>query len=253
MPSQCRRAATRCCCRRDPTRDARRGNRAARDRRLGLRRTVGAADGDGRRLRRELRPVFLGRIPAGSRHRRRGAAERRYGAAADPARGGQRAAGRGAGAWRRHARAAQPAASPGAGCSRTTTASPAVTVESRRISRLGVVGLGAARDRSRCRRGTPDRAILTYTLDLTRRGLLPGDTVRYRAIATDNTPQRQSAGRGSTCSGCPTMSEVRAAQRAATAAVSSRPRFDRRRRASSSSGRPTTWPRSGRVPAGRAR
>ena len=73
---------------------------------------------NGRRLRRELRPVFLGRIPAGSRHRRGGAAERRYGAAADPARGGQLAAGRSAGAWRRHARAAHPAASPRAGCSR---------------------------------------------------------------------------------------------------------------------------------------
>ena len=38
---------------------------------------------------------------------------------------------------------------------------------------------------------TPDQAILNYSLDLTHRGLLPGDTVRYWAVATDNTPQRQ--------------------------------------------------------------
>ena len=68
--------------------------------------------------------------------------------------------------------------------------------------------------------GTPDRAILTHTMDLTRRGLLPGDTVRYRAVAVDNTPQGQTGRSREYVLRLPTMSEVRAAQRAASAAVS---------------------------------
>ena len=63
----------------------------------------------------------------------------------------------------------------------------AVTVESRRISRLGVAD-SARRESVPLPNESTDRAILTYTLDLTRRGLLPGDTVRYRAIAIDNAP-----------------------------------------------------------------
>ena len=95
-----------------------------------------------------------------------------------------------------------------------------VVVESRRISRLGVVD-SARRERMMLPSGTPDRAILTYTLDLTRRGLLPGDTVRYRAIASDNTPVRQLGRSREYVLRLPTMSEVRAAQRQASEAVSS--------------------------------
>jgi hypothetical protein len=95
-----------------------------------------------------------------------------------------------------------------------------VAVESRRISRLGVVD-SARRDTMALPAGTPDRAILTYTLDLTRRGLLPGDTVRYRAVATDNSPARQAGSSREYVLRLPTMSEVRAAQRLASEALSS--------------------------------
>jgi len=96
-----------------------------------------------------------------------------------------------------------------------------VTVESRRISRLGVVD-AARREAVMLPAGTPDRAILTHTLDLTRRGLLPGDTVRYVAVAADNTPQGQTGRSREYVLRLPTMSEVRAAQRLASEAVSSR-------------------------------
>ena len=96
-----------------------------------------------------------------------------------------------------------------------------VTVESRRISRLGVAD-SVRREPVALPGGTPDRAILSYALDLTRRGLLPGDTVRYAAVALDNTPQRQVGRSREYVLRLPTMSEVRAAQRQATEAVSSR-------------------------------
>jgi hypothetical protein len=94
----------------------------------------------------------------------------------------------------------------------------AVTVESRRISRLGTIDSVRA-ETVPLPTATPDRAILSHTLDLTRRGLLPGDTVRYRATAVDNTPQRQMGRSREYVLRLPTMSEVRAAQREATAAV----------------------------------
>ena len=96
-----------------------------------------------------------------------------------------------------------------------------VVVESRRISRLGIVD-SARRETMTLPTGTTDRAILTYTLDLTRRGLLPGDTVRYLAVASDNAPQRQVGRSREYILRLPTMSEVRAAQRQASEAVSSR-------------------------------
>ncbi|HET6579356.1 MAG TPA: hypothetical protein VFG66_13605 [Gemmatimonadales bacterium] len=96
-----------------------------------------------------------------------------------------------------------------------------VAIESRRISRLGLVD-SARRDVVELPSGTPDRAILTHTLDLTRRGLLPGDTVRYSAVAADNTPRRQIGRSREYVLRLPTMSEVRAAERLATEAVGSR-------------------------------
>ena len=96
-----------------------------------------------------------------------------------------------------------------------------VIVESRRISRLGLVD-SARREAMTLPTGTTDRAILTFTLDLTRRGLLPGDTVRYLALAADNSPQRQVGRSREYVLRLPTMSEVRAAQRQASEAVSSR-------------------------------
>ena len=96
-----------------------------------------------------------------------------------------------------------------------------VAVESRRISRLGVVD-SARRETIEIPAGTPDRAILTHSLDLTRRGLLPGDTVRYSAVASDNTPARQVGRSREYVLRLPTMSEVRAAERLATEALSGR-------------------------------
>ena len=94
-----------------------------------------------------------------------------------------------------------------------------VAVVSRRISRLGTVD-SARRDTVVIPEEQPDRAILSHTLDLNRRGLLPGDTVRYYAVAADNTPRRQSARSREFVLRLPTMSEVRAAQRLATEEVS---------------------------------
>jgi hypothetical protein len=96
-----------------------------------------------------------------------------------------------------------------------------VAIESRRISRLGLVD-SVRREAVEVPADTPDRAILTYTLDLTRRGLLPGDTVRYFAVAADNTPRRQTGRSREYVLRLPTMSEVRAAERLATEAVGSR-------------------------------
>ncbi len=90
-----------------------------------------------------------------------------------------------------------------------------VAVVSRRISRLGVVD-SARRDTLALPAESTDRAILTHTLDLNRRGLLPGDTVRYFARATDNTPRRQVGRSREFVLRLPTMSEVRAAQRVAS-------------------------------------
>ncbi len=97
----------------------------------------------------------------------------------------------------------------------------AVALVSRRVSRLGVVD-SASRDTLAVPDERPDRAILTHTLDLNRRGLLPGDTVRYYAVAADNTPQRQSGRSREYVLRLPTMSEVRAAQRIASEDVSGR-------------------------------
>ena len=95
-----------------------------------------------------------------------------------------------------------------------------VSLESRRISRLGVVD-SVRRESIALPAETPDRAILSFTLDLTHRGLLPGDTVRYWAVAADNTPERQLGHSREYVLRLPTMSEVRAAQRQATESMSS--------------------------------
>ncbi|HWN17637.1 MAG TPA: DUF4175 family protein [Gemmatimonadales bacterium] len=96
----------------------------------------------------------------------------------------------------------------------------AVTLESRRISRLGIID-SARRESVPVPAERPDRAILTFTLDLNRRGLLPGDTVRYFATARDNTPRGQTGRSREFVLRLPTMSEVRAAQRQATESVAS--------------------------------
>jgi hypothetical protein len=94
----------------------------------------------------------------------------------------------------------------------------AVTLRSRRISRFGAVD-SARNDTIAVPDERPDRAILTYTLNLNQRGLLPGDTVRYFALARDNTPRGQTGRSREFVLRLPTMSEVRAAQREATESV----------------------------------
>jgi hypothetical protein len=97
----------------------------------------------------------------------------------------------------------------------------AVALESRRISQLG----GAdpmRREPVPLPSGTTDRGILSYTLDLNRRGLLPGDTLRYMAVATDNSPAGQTGRSREYVLRLPTMSEVRAAERQAGRAVAGR-------------------------------
>jgi hypothetical protein len=96
-----------------------------------------------------------------------------------------------------------------------------VALFSRRISRLGLVD-------SMRRESVPlppertDRAILNFTLDLNHRSLLPGDTVRYFASAVDNAPRGHTGRSREFVLRLPTMSEVRAAQRQATAALGNR-------------------------------
>ena len=94
----------------------------------------------------------------------------------------------------------------------------AVTLESRRINRFGVVD-STRRENVPLPPESTDRAILTFTLDLNRRGLLPGDTVRYIAIARDNAPRAHLGRSREFVLRLPTMSEVRAAQRQASEAV----------------------------------
>jgi hypothetical protein len=94
----------------------------------------------------------------------------------------------------------------------------AVSLESRRIGRLGQVD-SARRESVPVPAERPDRAILTFTLDLNRRGLLPGDTVRYFATALDNAPRGHRGRSREYVLRLPTMSEVRAAQRQASEAV----------------------------------
>jgi hypothetical protein len=94
----------------------------------------------------------------------------------------------------------------------------AVALESRRISRLGLVD-STRRESVPLPPERPDRAILSFTLDLNRRSLLPGDTIRYSAVATDNAPRGHTGRSREFVLRLPTMSEVRAAQRQATADV----------------------------------
>ncbi len=97
----------------------------------------------------------------------------------------------------------------------------AVAVESRRISQLGGAD-PVRREAVPVPAGTADRGILSYTLDLNRRGLLPGDTVRYLAVATDNSPSAQAGRSREFVLRLPTMSEVRAAERQTSRAVAGR-------------------------------
>ena len=95
-----------------------------------------------------------------------------------------------------------------------------VALESRRIARFGGAE-PARRETLSVPEGASDRTLLSPTLDLNHRGLLPGDTVRYFAVAVDNTPGRQTGRSREYLLRLPTMTEVRSAQREATDVVGS--------------------------------
>ena len=87
-----------------------------------------------------------------------------------------------------------------------------VVLESRRISRLGF------EDPPRLEpiplpSPQPDRAVLSYELDLNARGLLPGDTVRYVVRVSDNAPAANVARSPEYALRLPTLSEIRQASR----------------------------------------
>lgn len=96
-----------------------------------------------------------------------------------------------------------------------------VSVESRRISRLGledpprseVVPLPAE---------ARDRAILPFELDLNQRNLLPGDTVRFYVRALDNAPQAHEGRSREFILRLPTLGEMREATRASARDVGRR-------------------------------
>lgn len=96
-----------------------------------------------------------------------------------------------------------------------------VVLESRRISRFGI-GDSLLRETIPLPAGRPDRAILSYTLALDRRGLLPGDSLRYRALASDNSPAAQVGRSREFVIRVPTATEMRAAQREASNSIAGR-------------------------------
>ena len=94
----------------------------------------------------------------------------------------------------------------------------AVAIVSRRISRLGVEDL-ERREPVVIPAGAPEQLMLPFMLALEGRALLPGDTVRYYAVATDNAPHPRSGRSREYILRLPTIAEVRAAERAATESV----------------------------------
>lgn len=94
----------------------------------------------------------------------------------------------------------------------------ALAIVSRRISRLGVED-EERRESVSIPAGAPERLMLPFMLSLEGRALLPGDTVRYYAVATDNAPRSRSGRSREYILRLPTMAEVRAAERAATESV----------------------------------
>lgn len=70
--------------------------------------------------------------------------------------------------------------------------------------------------------GSPDRALLTYELDLEAFRLTPGDTLRYRAVAIDNRPGGQVGRSREYRVRIPTAQDLRDAQRQSIDAIRSR-------------------------------
>jgi len=96
----------------------------------------------------------------------------------------------------------------------------AVAVVSRRISRLGIAE-PERREVVPVPEGDPDRVMAPFTLSLQGRSLLPGDTLRYYATATDNAPRPRTGRSREYVLRLPTLAEVRAAERAGTESLGS--------------------------------
>ena len=96
-----------------------------------------------------------------------------------------------------------------------------ITIESRRISRLGFED-PARVESVALPDGVQDRAILPHELDLNQRGLLPGDTVRFFVRVSDNAPVAHVARSREFVLRLPTLSEVREATRQTSEQVSRR-------------------------------
>lgn len=92
-----------------------------------------------------------------------------------------------------------------------------LAVESWRVSQNGKVG--AVVRESLDVRDAGDRAIVQGALDAQRRGLLPGDTLRFRVAAWDNAPAPHEGRSPEYALRLPTREELRAAQRAAAADI----------------------------------
>lgn len=93
-----------------------------------------------------------------------------------------------------------------------------VTIVSRRISRLGIED-PERREAVALPAGTPERVMVPFLLGLESRALLPGDTVRYFAVAVDNAPRPRTGRSREYILRLPTVAEMRAAERAATESV----------------------------------
>ncbi len=96
-----------------------------------------------------------------------------------------------------------------------------LVVVSRRISRLGLAD-PERREPVPVPDGTPERLMVPFTLGLEGRALLPGDTVRYYAVVTDNAPRPRSGRSRDYILRLPTLAEARAAERSATESVGER-------------------------------
>ena len=96
-----------------------------------------------------------------------------------------------------------------------------LTVVSRRITRFGVAD-PERREVVEVPGGVGDRIVVPWMFDLEHRSLLPGDTVRYYAEATDNAPRPRTGRSREYILRLPTMAEVRSAERQATESVGER-------------------------------
>ncbi len=96
-----------------------------------------------------------------------------------------------------------------------------VVMESRRISRLGFAD-AVKTEVLPLPEGARDRVILPYQLDLNRRNLVPGDSLRFILRALDNAPRPQVGSSREFVLRLPTASEMRDAARAAADQVGRR-------------------------------